>query len=178
MKYCPQCHKEYTEVWITFCSDDGTILVDTDYQPRSAGSPRPPYAPSSVEQPTWRAPDPNAPGGWVSPAERQPIRTPAWQPPPPPAVFPRQQQSQGLALASMIVGILAMFIGIFCLGPIPGIVALVLGLVALSQIKRSPHLYGGKPFAIVGIVTGSLSTVLYGAFIILAIIGNILSVTK
>jgi hypothetical protein len=54
-------------------------------------------------------------------------------------------------------------------------VALVLGLVALSQIKRSPHLYGGKPFAIIGIVTGSLSTLLYGAFIIVAIIGNILS---
>jgi hypothetical protein len=179
MKYCPQCHKEYTEVWITFCSDDGTILVDTGYeQPKSAGSPRPPYAPSSMEQPTWRAPDPNAPGGWISPAERQPIPSPAWQPPPPPGVYPRQQQSQGLAVASMIVGIPSPCSLEFlsgpntrdrCVGAWPG---------CAVAIKRSPHLYGGKPFAIVGIVTGSLSTVLYGAFIILAIIGNILSITK
>ena len=75
----------------------------------------------------------------------------------------------------MIVGILGLFTGFFCLGPIPGIAALVLGLVALSQIKRSPHLHSGKPFAIVGIVTGALSLFISVAFIILAIIGNIFS---
>lgn len=175
MKYCPQCQKQYTEVWITFCSDDGTILIDTDYQSQSATSNRPPYAPPSSEQPTWRSPDPNAPGGWVSPADRPPIAPAPWQPPPPPAVYPRQQQNQSLAVASMIVGILGLFIGQFCLGPIPGIVALVLGLVALSQIKKSPHLYSGKPFAIVGIITGSLSTLISGAFLLLTIIGNIFS---
>ena len=111
----------------------------------------------------------------MAPDARQPIVSSAWQPPPPPGTYARQQQSQGLAVASMIVGILGMFLGLLCLGPIPGILALILGLVALSQIKRSPHLNGGKPFAIVGIVMGSLSILFYGAFIIVWIIGAIFS---
>jgi hypothetical protein len=185
MKYCPQCQKQFTENWITFCSDDGTILVDTGYvpssQPPPPGSQRPAYTPPGSDPSSWRSPDPNAPGGWVAPDERQPIQPPAWQPvqqpawqpPPAPAIYPRQQPSQGLAVASMIVGILGLVVGLFCFGPIPGIAALVLGLVALSQIKKAPDRNGGRPFAIVGVITGSLSILFYGLFIIIAIIGNL-----
>ena len=28
MKYCPQCNRQFTEPWITFCSDDGTLLIE------------------------------------------------------------------------------------------------------------------------------------------------------
>jgi hypothetical protein len=120
----------------------------------------------------WRSPDPSAPGSWVPP---QPVR-PAWQPPPPPVALPRpQQQSSGFAIASMICGILSLFVGLFCLGPVPGIVALVLGLVALSQIRNAPDKNGGKPFAIVGIVTGSLSVLIFGAWLLFIIIANIAS---
>lgn len=62
----------------------------------------------------------------------------------------------------MIVGILSMA----CLGPIPAIVAIVLGMVALSQIKKNPGRVGGRQSAIVGIVTGSLGLVIYGGIII------------
>jgi len=123
----------------------------------------------------WRSPDPNAPGGWIAPDQRQPIPQPVWQPPPLPVagIYPRQQPSVGLAVASMIVGILGLAVGLFCLGPIPGIAALILGLVALSQIKKAPDRNGGRPFAIVGVITGSLSILFYGLFIIIAIIGNL-----
>ena len=47
------------------------------------------------------------------------------------------------------------------MGPLPGIVALIMGLVALSQIKREPDKYGGKPFAIAGVVIGSVSIAFY-----------------
>ena len=175
MKYCPNCHKQYDETWITFCSDDGTILMDsfTVGQQPPAGSQRPPYAPPHEPQ-TWRSPDPNAPGGWVAPDERAPVRTPVWTPPPPPGVYQRQP-SQGLAVASMLVGIIGLVVGTFCLGPIPGIAALILGIVALNQIKKAPDLNGGKVFAIIGIVAGSLSVLIYGALIIFAIVANILS---
>ena len=119
----------------------------------------------------WRAPDPNAPGAWVPPEQRQPVR-PAWQPPPPPAPFPRNQPSQGLAVASMVLGILSLFVGMFCLGPVPGLVSLILGLVALSQIKSAPDRNGGKPFAIVGIVTGSLSMLIFGAWLLFIVLAN------
>ena len=74
----------------------------------------------------------------------------------------------------MVVGIIGLFAG-FCLGPIPGVAALILGLVALSQIKKAPDKNGGKVLAIVGVVTGSISILFYGLFIIIAIIGNIFS---
>ena len=177
MRYCPQCQKQFTENWITFCSDDGTILIDTGYTPSQQAPPpgtqRPVYTPPGSD-PNWRSPDPNAPGSWVPQDQWQPKPAPVWQPPPPP--FPgRQQQSQGLALASMIIGIIGLFTGLFCFGPIPGIAALILGLVALSQIKKTPDKTGGKVFAIIGIATGSLSIFFFILFMIIAIIGNIFS---
>jgi hypothetical protein len=60
----------------------------------------------------------------------------------------------------MIVAIAGMVLG-GCLGPLPGLVALVLGLTALSQIKRSPDQVGGKPFAVAGVIIGSISIVFY-----------------
>ena len=171
MKYCPQCQKQYTENWITFCSDDGAILVDTEYSPsHQPSSQRPPYAPPLSEQPTWRSPDPNAPGGWVSPG--QPSPSPVWQPPPPP--YSVQQPGQGLSIASMVIGLIS-FAGGICLGPIPGLIALILGLVSLSQIKRDPTRYGGKPLAIIGVITGTVSLVIFGILMFFWILGAVFS---
>jgi hypothetical protein len=72
----------------------------------------------------------------------------------------------------MILGILSLG-GMFCLGPLPGIAALVLGLVALSQIKNAPDRNGGKPFAIIGIATGGLSMLIFAGWLLLVIIAGI-----
>lgn len=60
----------------------------------------------------------------------------------------------------MIVGIVGLVAG-GCLGPIPGIVALILGLSALSQIKKTPDKVGGKPYATAGVVIGGISIAFY-----------------
>ena len=70
----------------------------------------------------------------------------------------------------MIVGFAGILLS-WCFGPVPGIIALVLGLVALSQIKKSPEKFGGKGMAITGIVVGALTV----AFYILLVIGWILA---
>jgi hypothetical protein len=75
----------------------------------------------------------------------------------------------------MILGVIGLFTGLFCFGPIPGIAALILGLIALNQINKSPQTITGKPLAMVGIITGSLSLLVYGAIFIAWIIGAILS---
>ena len=81
--------------------------------------------------------------------------------------------SQALGVASMIVGIFGLIFGVVCFGPVIGIVALVLGLVALTQNKKTPQSVGGKPFAIVGIVTGGLSLLIFGGMMLFFILANL-----
>jgi hypothetical protein len=163
MKYCPQCKRQYSESWLAFCADDGTPLIedlspplDPNWDPKI----REPKVDTASEQETqWLPRQPPMPGGWVAPDERPPMSPGPWQPPPPP-LRPKQQPSQGLALASMITGILGILTG-GCFGPIPGVIALVLGFTALSQIKKSPDKVGGKPFATAGVIIGAISVAFY-----------------
>ena len=162
MKYCPQCKKEYTEAWLSFCSDDGTPLIheltpaaDPNWNPRIRG---PEVQTPDEKETQWLPKEPPLPGGWIAPDERAPMNPAPWQPPAPPAQF-RTQPSQGLAIASMITGIVGFLFG-GCFGPIPGIVALTLGLTALSQIKKSPDKFGGKPFATAGVIIGAINIAL------------------
>jgi uncharacterized membrane protein YphA (DoxX/SURF4 family) len=74
-----------------------------------------------------------------------------------PQAFPGQPLSQGLAIASLICGILSL-IGC-CLWPVSGplaIVAVVLGFVALGKVKSNPAAYGGKGMAKAGLIIGFL----------------------
>jgi hypothetical protein len=98
---------------------------------------------------------------------------PAFQAPPPPPYV--RAPSQGLAIASMITGIIGLVAGTFCFGPLPGIVSLALGLVALNQIKKYPDKIGGKPFAIIGVVLGSLGVLFYGVFFLFFLLMSILT---
>ena len=79
-----------------------------------------------------------------------------------------QAPKQGIAIASMICGIFSMTIGWCCyLGTISAPVAVGLGIYQLVQIKNRPDENSGKPFAIVGIVTGALYFVLIAIIILL-----------
>jgi Domain of unknown function (DUF4190) len=163
MKYCPQCKRQFTEPWLSFCADDGTPLIEELTPPMDPnwdpGIREPKVKTESEQETQWLPRQPPVPGGWVAPDERPPMSPGVWQPPPPP-YNPPAKPSQGLALASMIVAIAGVVLG-GCLGPLPGIVALVLGLTALSQMKKSPDQTGGRPFAIAGVVIGALSLVFY-----------------
>jgi len=191
MKYCPQCQKRFDEAWLSFCSDDGTPLIreltppaDPNWNPKIRG----PEVQTPDEQQTQWLPkkEPPLPGAWIAPDERPPMihapweqrppATPApWQPPPPPAPYlGTKQKEQGLAVASMIVGI-AGVVMLGCFGPIPGIISLVLGLVARSQINKAPERYGGKPYATAGIIIGGLSVAFYVLMLIWLVVASSLS---
>ena len=75
----------------------------------------------------------------------------------------------------MIIGILGLVMG--CFGPLPGIAAVVLGWMALSQIKKNPFTTSGKPMAIIGVVTGGVTIAIYSLFILwiilAAVFGNL-----
>jgi hypothetical protein len=184
MKFCPQCNRQYTEVWVTFCSDDGTMLIE-ELSPPVDPNWDPVIREPRVETPSemetqWLPREPPMAPAWVAPDERPPMTPPwgtperpplaPWRPPPPP---PRPAgQNQTLAIASMITGLLGLMLG--CLGPIPGVVAVVLGLMSLQQIKKSPETTGGKPMAIIGVVTGSLAIVFYGLLLLWFILAGAL----
>jgi hypothetical protein len=64
-----------------------------------------------------------------------------------------RSESQGLAVASLVLGIL----GVLCLGPITGIPALILGIFVLSRSRGQPGRDDGTGFAVAGIALGVAS---------------------
>ncbi|MCK5654285.1 MAG: DUF4190 domain-containing protein [Dehalococcoidia bacterium] len=65
-----------------------------------------------------------------------------------------RQQASGLAIASMVCGILSLvFFWVPLFGFLLGIIAIIFGAVAIRQIGREPNL-GGRGMAIAGLVCG------------------------
>lgn len=157
MKRCPKCNQTFTDEWLTFCTQDGTSLVNVELSPNEPPPtvvyPSMPPSVSPSEQPTLDLPGSPKPlqGQYIPPPQQA-----GWGPPPPPS-FGRPKQQQGLAITSLVLGIVSMTIGWCCyFGVLTSPVAIGLGIFALYQIKNDPSKYGGKPLAIGGIIAGSL----------------------
>ena len=171
MKRCPKCNQTFEEEWLGFCTQDGTTLIDDVFTPTS--EPPPTVLASASNTSPWNVPSADLPPS--SPEWRPPPRAvPEWQPPPPPHIQP---QSKRLATASMVLGIISVTVGWLCYGPIPGIASIILGGVALSQMKKTPERVGGKQMAWIGVITGSVNVLLYAGlmifYIVLAIAANV-----
>ena len=180
MRQCPKCNAQFDDAWMSFCPEDGMILVD----PSLAGikSSADPSSSIESEDPTLVYRPPVEPGSWAQtevetpsqPVWTPPVQTPAqpqpWRPPPPPPYV--KSPSPGIAVGSMVVGIASLVLGVLCFGPVIGVVAIALGIVALTQNKKMPQHVGGKGFAVAGIVMGSLSLLLYGGMVLFAILVN------
>src|SRR6185436_1064852 len=76
----------------------------------------------------------------------------ARQPPPLSASLspPGGQKQQGMAVTSLVFGILSFF----CLGPLGAIPAIITGHIALSRSRKSPQVYGGGGMALGGLIMG------------------------
>jgi uncharacterized protein DUF4190 len=71
---------------------------------------------------------------------------------------PRRQTRNGLAVASLVLGIISIpTLGLLGVG---AITAIALGSIALNRIKKEPAIYGGKRMAVAGIITGVASLLL------------------
>ena len=74
----------------------------------------------------------------------------------------RDQPTNGIAIAAMVLGL----IGLFCFGPLTGLPALICGIIG---VQKSNQIGGtGKAMSIIGIVTGALACV-WGLFFIVAL---------
>ena len=70
----------------------------------------------------------------------------------------------------MVLGIVSVTVGWICFGPIPGIASIILGVVALSQIKKTPDRTGGKQMAWIGVATGSVTVLIYVGIMIFYVV--------
>jgi hypothetical protein len=78
-------------------------------------------------------------------------------PPPPGYPVPGQSKSNGMAITSLIFGILG------CIPWITGLIAVITGVLGIRKASREPQA-GGKGMAITGLVLGLLSIVLWSVF--------------
>ena len=109
-----------------------------------------PPPPGSPLPPPPGAPVPPPPGGFAPPPA-QPYN---------PVIGGAAQQQNGLAIASLVCGILTMVLGFCCgfVGLIPGIAALVTGYLGL---RKADEMGGsGKGMAIAGMVLGGIGLVI------------------
>jgi hypothetical protein len=142
----------------TMISPSGSIpgyTPPTFAEPPAPGSSGYGSAPSGSGA-SWGASQPS--GGPLTPDWSNPAPTPSWEPPPPPGYGSvAQQPSQGLAIASLVLGLCSITIGLCCyLGVLLSPAAIITGIISLVQIKNDPEKNTGKVMAIVGIVSGAL----------------------
>ena len=75
--------------------------------------------------------------------------------------------TNSLAVASLIMGLLSITVGLFCCGPLFGILGIIFSAVALSQIRKNPQLQSGRGMAIAGLVL-SVFGLIFSLVILLA----------
>ena len=95
--------------------------------------------------------------------------------PPTSPTTPPSPNTSGLAIASLVLGIL----GITCILPIIGpILALVFGIIALSQINKSSGAVTGHGKAVAGLVLGCIGVLLVPVIILASMLLPALSVAR
>ena len=167
MKRCPTCNRTFDDDWLAFCTEDGTTLVETQSAQLPSEPPPTVWIPPALDTNPVGGQKPfDLPGSYNPP---QPV-APAWQPPPPPPVPIASGQKQGLAIASLVLGIFSITVGWCCsIGLLSAPVGIVLGIVSLVQIKNDPVRNTGKPLSIVGLVLSSVYVLFW--FIIFMVYG-------
>ena len=90
--------------------------------------------------------------------------------------YPSEQQLRtGLALASMILGIVSLPTSFFLLGLLIAPIGFILGIVSIVKANKQPRVFGGKGFAIAGIITSCFTFFLIIPIIAAIAIPNLLA---
>ena len=139
--------------------------------PSGGGNEPPPPPPPSGGG--FNPPPPPPGGGYVPP----PPAGGGYVPPPPAAGYGSSvgyasPRTDGLAIASLVIGILSIVCSAGCLGIILGPTAAIMGFIARQRISTSGGALGGGALAMIGLVLGILGFVLsVGAFFLIVLTG-------
>lgn len=102
--------------------------------------------------------------------------------PPPPGYGPMAggyaaPRTDGLAIASLVVGILSLVCFFFCLGLVLGPTAAIMGFISRQRIASSGGTLGGGTMATVGLILGIIGFVASVGFFFVAVSGALNSGT-
>ncbi|TMB48141.1 MAG: DUF4190 domain-containing protein [Chloroflexi bacterium] len=127
--------------------------------------PPPPSTPPGggyIPPPPPPPPPPPAGGGYNPPPPPPPPPGGGYVPPPPAGTYMPQgagyaaQRTDGLAIASLVIGILSLLCFWICLGIVLGPTAAIMGYISRQRIATSGGAVGGGTLATVGLVLGIL----------------------
>lgn len=163
MKTCPRCGQTYTDGDINFCLNDGELLSRTLNKSESSADDPPPTIfmdqPRTTTEGNWQSAPP--PATYQSPLPHGTGHAG------PMFALPRNKD-QTLAIISLSTGIASLTIGWCCsMGLLLSPVAIVTGIIAIFMNRNDPEKYGGKGFAIAGIIVASVFILLYILLMIL-----------
>ena len=164
MKRCPVCNSTFDDPYLSFCPNDGTPLLRMS-----------PEEAHTVLMSTERANDPTAAPASNLPARRNHMAGPTTtqcsghRHHHPRSVVP-PRSSKVSRRCSLILGLIGITFGWICGGPFFALFALILGVVALFQIKKDPVRYGGKPMALIGSILGAVVLAIYVVIVAIWII--------
>jgi hypothetical protein len=106
-------------------------------------------------------------------------KTPAYQAQPYGYGYPSEQQLRtGLAVTSMILGIVSLPTSFFLLGLLLAPIGFILGIVSVVKANKQPRVFGGKGFAIAGIITSCFTFFLILPIIAAIAIPNLLAARR
>lgn len=134
---------------------------NSSWRPPGPGGPPPSPQPGAWTPP----PVPNASGSWTAPGS-----TPAFGSPNPagyPQTYKAPATTSVLAIFSLICGIISPVLWCACFLSLPvSIMAVVMGHIALSQIKHSGGRLTGRGLALAGVIIGYVVTAISLAFML------------
>ena len=136
-----------------FCSKCGATMPDIAVACPQCGAP------------VASAPPPPVPATAAAPAPA-PVAPAQWQPAPPARPYLGQQETDGKAVGSLVLGILAMF----PFGFLTGIPAIILGHLSRKSIRESLGRLRGEGMALAGLIMGYVSIAAVPVILIIAAI--------
>jgi hypothetical protein len=170
MKYCPNCGSpcDNSDIICKFCGtmlEAGAPAQNNPAQPTPpAGNGNQPYPGPGEYGPGGNAPQPGAyggppGGGYQGNYGGYNNYSNTYNPQPPVYTgYNIGAKTNSMAIASMVLGIASIpFLMCYGLGAIPAIIAIVLGFVSRSSIKKSGGAESGGGMALAGIVLGIVS---------------------
>lgn len=174
MKYCPKCNETYKDENLNFCLNDGTILNEM------SGEDAPPTVMLDASRVTnenlgeqktsWGEQNTNFTD--FNPQNQQIYQQPFSAPA---AAMGAGDLDKTLPTIALITGIVSLVFSCCYLGIITGPIAVIIGWMGMNNANKNPETYGGKQFALIGMVLGGISFGLAILFIFLGVLGQILN---